>query len=264
MSNDVFSRYETKYLLDDETYIQIRSKLHSHMVLDQYNVSGKAYTISNIYYDTPDDYFIRTSLQKPKYKEKLRLRAYGVPTLQSQVFLEVKKKVCGLVNKRRSALRLEEAYEFLNSKLCPMPYGDMNPQILKELTYIIQRYPLEPKLYLAYDRIAYFDNQDGSLRVSFDTNIRTRREDLRLELGDQGKLLLKPGIWLMEIKTPGAVPIWLCSLLSKYQIRAASFSKYGTEYQRHLVKQMRKEAIPCSISYLPAAPTPRSPLEAPC
>lgn len=80
------------------------------MTLDPYNIDRKPYTITNLYYDTPDDYLIRAPLSDPVYKEKLRLRAYGVPEKNSKVFLEIKKKYDGLVNKRRTALGLDEAY----------------------------------------------------------------------------------------------------------------------------------------------------------
>jgi len=93
-------------------------------------------------------------------------------------------------------------------------------------------YDLEPKLYLAYDRIAYFGINNRDLRITFDTNIRSRRTDLRLELGDYGEPLLDEGVWLMEVKAEKSIPVWLSRMLSENGLFKTSFSKYGTEYKK--------------------------------
>ena len=228
---EVFNRYEHKYMLDINTYEKIMKILDEHMDMDSHNNDHTPYTISNIYFDTPDDYLIRTSLSKPDYKEKLRLRAYGVPDKDSMVFLEIKKKFHGVVNKRRTKLKLEEAYGFTESGKAPTPKEYMNKQVLCELEYFFKIYNLSPKLYLAYDRIAYFEKDNRDLRISFDMNIRSRRYDLALEKGDYGKRLLPDGVYLMEIKTSLAEPLWLTHLLSELEIKRTRFSKYGTEFK---------------------------------
>lgn len=235
MAIETFNRYEHKFLLDKKTYQKVLAVMDEHMELDSHNVDHKPYTIANIYYDTRDDRLIRHSLSKPKYKEKLRLRAYGVPDQDTKVFLEIKKKYNGLVNKRRTVLKLHEAYDFIETGDMPKPQPYMNGQILREISYFLQVYDLRPKVYLAYDRIAYFEKGNDDLRISFDMNIRTRREELFLEKGDFGKKLLEDGIYLMEIKTARAMPMWLTNMLTEFQIRRNHFSKYGTEF-RQLVK----------------------------
>ena len=145
------------------------------MELDEYNKNHPFYTICNIYYDTEDNHLIRHSLSKPKYKEKLRLRGYGVPKQEDKVYLEIKKKVNGLVNKRRTKLVLSEAYEFAETRVKPEYKSYMNRQVLNEIDYILKLYKPVPKLYLAYDRKAFFGINNRDLRVTFDTNIRSRR-----------------------------------------------------------------------------------------
>lgn len=235
MAIEVFSRYENKFLIDDDTYNIILGKLQEYMELDEYNKKHEFYTISNIYYDTGDNTLIRNSLSKPKYKEKLRLRAYGVPQVDSKVYLEIKKKFVGLVNKRRSTLKLNEAYNFVNTGIKPEIKGYMNKQVINEIEYILKLYNLEPKLYLAYDRKALFGKENRDLRITFDTNVRTRREDLKLENGDYGEALLESGQWLMEVKAEKSIPLWLSKFLSQHKIFKSSFSKYGREYQKHMV-----------------------------
>lgn len=236
MAIEVFNRYEHKYMLDEKAYKEVVGVLDKRMVLDSHNINHEPYTISNIYYDTKDDYLIRNSLSKPSYKEKLRLRSYGIAHENSIVFLEIKKKFDGIVNKRRTKLALSEAYDFLTTGEKPQYKPYMNGQVLNELEYFLKIYDLSPKLYLAYDRIAYFEKDNDDLRISFDTNIRSRRYDLRLEAGDYGKKLLDDGNYMMEIKTSLAKPLWLTDMLTELGIKRSSFSKYGTEYKEQLRK----------------------------
>ena len=232
MAIEIFNRHEQKYLLDEDTFQKVIEVMDKHMMPDKYNVNHEPYTISNIYFDTEDDYLIRTSLSKPKYKEKLRLRSYGVPKNDSNVFLEIKKKFNDIVNKRRTVLKLSEAYDFISSGKPPEIKEYMNKQVLKEIEYFLQVYRLKPKVYLAYDRIAYFEKGNDDLRISFDENIRTRRYDVALEDGDYGEKLLPDGVYLMEIKTSKAMPLWLTDMLTRYNIKKQSFSKYGTEFKK--------------------------------
>jgi SPX domain protein involved in polyphosphate accumulation len=236
MAIEVFNRHETKYLINKTTYQRIEEKLQQYMELDEYNKAHEFYTISNIYFDTKDNHMIRNSLSKPKYKEKLRLRAYGVPKSDGKAYLEIKKKVCGLVNKRRTTLKLNEAYEFIRTGIRPEFKEYMNKQVISEIEYILKIKELEPKLYLAYDRKAFFSKENRDLRITFDTNIRSRRYDLELESGDYGELLLNSDQWLMEVKAEKSIPIWLSRLLSENMMFRTSFSKYGRVHQRTLLQ----------------------------
>jgi len=235
MAIEVFNRYENKYFMDEAALNRVLAEIEQHMVPDKFNKDRKTYSISNIYFDTPDDHLIRTSLSKPAYKEKLRLRAYGVPDKNDLTFLEMKKKFNGLVNKRRTNIRLQEGYKFVANGGIVSLSEEMNPQVVREIASMIQRYrSLEPKVMIAYDRLAYFEKGNPDLRVSFDSNIRSRRDDLRLENGNGGALLVPEGQWLMEIKTASAVPLWLTNLLAEEEIYKTSFSKYGHEFKDHV------------------------------
>ena len=231
MAIEVFNRYEHKYIIDRETFEKVLKVMDEHMEIDSHNLNHTPYTIANIYFDTDDDFLIRESLSKPEYKEKLRLRAYGVPHGDTKVFLEIKKKFNGIVNKRRTKLKLFEAYTFVSSGIIPEIKDYMNKQVLSEIEYFLKIYDVKPKLYLAYDRIAYFEKGNADLRISFDMNIRSRRYDLRLEDGDYGEKLLDGDYYLMEVKTSLAKPLWLTHMLSDYGIKRNRFSKYGTEFK---------------------------------
>lgn len=254
MAIEVFNRTEKKYMLSRLQYKQIVAAMSSHMVLDQYNRDKEFYQISNIYYDTWDDSLIRASIEKPVYKEKLRMRSYGVPELSDKVFVEIKKKYKGIVNKRRTSLRLEDAYSYLDGDLSVASvmedYPGINRQVLNEIEFFRKHYGLIPKLYLSYDRQAYFEKDDGDFRVTFDRNITTRRTDVRLEHGSYGEKLLDDDVYLMEIKITGAVPLWFTKIISELNIYPTSFSKYGTEYKRYTNACRGKEIELCLNQYL--------------
>ncbi|WP_336775006.1 polyphosphate polymerase domain-containing protein [Paenibacillus sp. MMO-58] len=239
MAIEVFNRYESKYLMDSQSFHEIYNRLLNYMELDEYNKNNPFYSISNLYFDTDQHSIIRNSLAKPKYREKLRLRAYGVPKPDAKVYLELKKKVFGLVNKRRTGLSLDEAYEFVRTGVEPEPKPYMNKQVIQEIKYFLGRYELQPKVYLAYDRIAMFCKNNRDLRITFDTNIRSRRYDLELEAGDHGELLMAKDQWLMEVKAEKTVPVWLAQLLSELGMFRTGFSKYGNEYRMNIRHEER-------------------------
>lgn len=230
---EVFSRVEHKYIIDSAVYKNIRNQLKDYMYEDGFSTDGGFYTICNIYYDTATDELIRKSLEKPVYKEKLRLRSYGRADDDTKVFLEIKKKFKGVVNKRRTVLKLREAYDFTETYKQPEYRNYMNKQVLNELEYFMNHYKPVPKVFLAYDRAALFCKDDPELRITFDTNIRTRRDNLRLDSDDKGELLIDKGKWLMEIKVINAYPLWLVDILNSNGLFKTSFSKYGTEYLKN-------------------------------
>ena len=234
MAIETFQRYEKKFLLDTDLFHRVTERISDWMEPDRYNVGGETYSVASIYYDTRQDDLIRRSLEKPLYKEKLRLRAYGVPKPEDKVFLGIKKKYKGVVNKRRTKIRLQDAYSFLETGVLPAYQPFMNRQVMDELAYFRQLYEVYPALYLSYDRYAFFAKDDPEFRVTLDTNITTRREDVRLESGSYGTKLLPPDQWLMEVKVQAAMPLWFVDILSDCGIYPNSFSKYGTEYTQRI------------------------------
>lgn len=235
MAQMVFNRIEKKYLLTPENYERLRLALAPYMEADEYGL----HTICNIYYDTADYRLIRRSIEKPVYKEKLRLRSYGIPRKNSKVFLEIKKKYKKVVNKRRISLGLQEAYRYLEEGVRP----EKDSQILREMDFFLQRYPLKKGLYLAYDRIAMYGKEDPDFRLTFDTQIRCRWENMGLEQGDHGHPLLPEGFRLMESKVMGSTPLWFSSLLASLHIYPASFSKYGYFYRERLGEMPLKAMV---------------------
>lgn len=219
-----FRRIEQKYLLNKDDYSNLIMALKGSIVKNKYGNS----TILNIYFDTTDFLLARNSIQKPIYKEKVRLRSYNIPKLNDDVFLEIKKKYDGVVSKSRIKIKLEDMYKYLNNNF------EYEKNTLKngEIEYTFKKYNLRPAMFVGYERDAYEGVYDKNLRVTFDSNLRYRKEDLKLDLGDCGKKFFDEDIYIMEIKTLDAIPLWFCSILSDLKIYPISFSKYGEIYKR--------------------------------
>ena len=222
-----FQRVEQKYVLSEEEYKKLFNKIKKHIEKDKYYKS----TICNIYFDNNSNELIVNSLEKPLYKEKVRIRSYNTPNIDDAVFLELKGKYNGVVFKRRVKVKLEDIYNYIESGITP---NVDNKQIMKEIDYVIKRYDLVPKLFLAYDRLSYCDKNNSNFRITFDTNLRSRKDDLRLELGDSGNLFRKKNFYIMELKSLSSIPIWFINILSELKIYPKSFSKYGNIYSKEM------------------------------
>ncbi|MBQ9674064.1 MAG: polyphosphate polymerase domain-containing protein [Ruminococcus sp.] len=219
----VFERTEKKYILTLDQKQALLSLIEKRLGTDKYSVS----TVCSLYFDTPDYRLIRTSIDKPIYKEKLRLRSYFTPDKNTTVFLELKKKYRGVVYKRRETMKYDKAMRYINHGEKPK-----DTQIMREIDYAMQFYNnLAPRMLIAYDRNAYFGLEDKNLRITFDMNLRYRDYELDLSLGDYGKPIVDNNICIMEIKALKAMPLWLTEALSSLNIYPGSFSKYGTAYK---------------------------------
>ncbi len=219
----VFKRYELKYLLTLAQKETVRKAMQPYMTLDKY---GRA-TIRNLYYDTDTYLLIRRSMEKPAYKEKLRLRSYQKAGLDDTVFAELKKKYNDVVYKRRIALPSHAAIAWLSGE----KHCNLHTQIAKEIDYAMQLYgTLHPAVFLSYEREAYYANDGSDFRVTFDDTILCRQEDLSLASEVYGTPILPEGKVLMELKCSGGIPLWMTHVLSKEKIYKTSFSKYAAAY----------------------------------
>lgn len=245
MANQIqccFERYEKKYWLTPSQQRALLEAMEPYTVPDRYG----RYTICNIYYDTPDYRLIRASQEKPIYKEKLRVRSYGVPAENCSVFVELKKKYGGVVYKRRVTTEYSNVEPLLTGSVPAVDFG----QIGREIGYFQSFYHTQPRVFLAYDRLAFAGREDPELRITFDTGLRWRDTALDLRAGDFGAPIIGSDAVLMELKLPGVCPLWLSRMLSELGVFPTSFSKYGEVYSRHILakasEQIKKEALFCA------------------
>lgn len=224
-----FKRYEKKYLLSREKYGELWPQLEPLLMPDEFFQS----TVLSLYYDWDDFRLIRSSIEQPVYKEKLRLRSYNVPGDEGEVFVELKKKYKGIVYKRRVRMTERQAEEYLAGRRA----SPTNDQISREIDWFLKTNPVQPKVLIACDRKAYVGREEPGLRLTFDSSIRWRDTQLRLTDGDHGQELLEDGQVLLEIKMPESAPLWLAELLSRLEIFPRNFSKYGQCYKNELIEK---------------------------
>lgn len=224
----VFKRYEIKYSLTKEQYSNLLICMNDHMQQDEYG----RHKISNIYFDTEDYKVIRNSLEKPNYKEKLRLRIYGEPKSDGLAFIELKKKFNGVVYKRRMTAPQREALSYL----CDETKLSNKTQIQKEIDYFKQNYDnLVPRIFLSYEREAYYCLEDENFRMTFDFNIKMRDVNVSLKSSSKDKKVVDDERVLLEVKTAQGLPFWFLDFLRENEVFKMSFSKYGTAYKTYLL-----------------------------
>lgn len=218
----IFKRYEKKYRIHSQEKDDLISLCKEMLVPD---IHGKN-TICSLYLDTPNHLLIRNSIEAKEYKEKLRIRSYGTPKTDDRIFFEIKKKYEGVVYKRRVSMTLDRAYDYIENKNRPE-----ESQVMSEIDYAMRFYNQpKPSMLISYEREAYFVHGHPNLRLTFDSSIRYRENDLFLEKGSFGKEILPKDEFILEIKTDGAMPLWLSHALDDLTILPSSFSKYGTSY----------------------------------
>ena len=221
-----------------EQYEALTEFLKDYMRYDKYCLNSQSYKLYNIYFDSPNHELIRTSISKPPYKEKLRMRSYyPLRNDDDKVFFEIKKKYKGIVTKRRATMKYGEVKEMVRTRQLPPSHATakyFDKQVEKEILRMLTLYDLYPMVYIQYDRIALFGIDDPELRITFDKEIITRRNNLEFNGDTSGVDIMPPERILMEIKIPNAMPLWLARFLSDHQIFNSSFSKYGKEYEYYI------------------------------
>lgn len=232
---EIFRRVEKKYILNKKQYEKLQNKIKEYMVEDQYGES----TICNIYFDSNQYELIGRSIEKPFFKEKVRLRSYNTPTGDSNVYLEIKRKCDGVVGKRRIEMKMDDFHQYFQDANA---IQSCNPQIKAELDYYFHMYDLKPAMYISYTRVAYYQKDNPDFRLTFDSNIVAREYDLDLEEGEYGNQILEEDKHIMEIKTLNSIPLWLVNELNELHIIPGSFSKYGTAYEKLVLKPVLVES----------------------
>ncbi len=230
MTQTNFKRYELKYILTTMQYEMLLEQMPSDMMLDGYG----RHKISNIYFDTEDYRIIRRSLEKPKYKEKLRVRCYGEPSEETTAFIELKKKFNGVVYKRRVYSEQSKVFAYMYSDAGTVEQS----QILSEIEYFKKSYDeIKPKVYLSYEREAFFSTIDENFRLTFDFNIMARNSNVSLYSSENDMEVLSSDSVVLEVKTVMGLPNWFLDFISENHIYKTSFSKYGMAYQTYFMPQ---------------------------
>ena len=244
----IFERVESKYVLNRTQYDQLMDRIINRLQEDLFPHSN----ISSIYFDTDDYRLARAALDKPAYREKLRLRSYGMKDDSSEVFMELKKKYLGVIYKRRRAMSYHDSMNYILFGKKPD-----NTQIINEIDYMMKKYPdLKPRVLISYQRDSYVFVDDNNIRITFDYNVRYSLDNVTLKNNRAEKQLTGEDTVIMEIKSLNAMPLWLTEILDEMKIFPGNYSKYGQIYTDIIMKGAKKCYNSYSHQYIPV----RSPL----
>ena len=229
MAKEVFNRYELKFPMNLATYSELIKKVEPHFIADAYGDAEGFYSITNLYFDTWDNFFHEQNVNREPFRQKLRLRTYGDAMLDDSCYVEIKKKYNGLSNKRRTSMKLRDAYAFLGMEgdQIGKTVENSNDYVLQEIDYFKNYYHLEPKTIISYDRKALHREDDCDVRVTFDKNLRTRTKDLRLEHGNYGDMFTPEDFIVMEVKVADCIPLWFAEIVDQFGLTGLKFSKYS-------------------------------------
>ncbi|MDO4198005.1 MAG: polyphosphate polymerase domain-containing protein [Erysipelotrichaceae bacterium] len=220
---ETFERTETKYLISREQLKEILNLTNDYLQTDRFFKGN----LMSIYYDTDSYQMIRCSIEKPEYKEKIRIRSYDDVEDNDSVYVEYKKKYNGIVYKRRTTVGYKDAME----NLYDASFEDR--QVAKEIKRGLIFYKdVKPKIFISTRRYSYRGKEDENLRITFDLDMKYRTDNLCLKRSDKDKTI-SDGI-VMEIKTVNPYPLWLVKVLNETKAYPQSFSKVGEAYIREL------------------------------
>ncbi len=237
MAIEIFTRKEQKYLITSAQYEELVARISPYMRPDKFGIDGH-YTVTSLYFESPDNKIYFETKNKLKFRQKLRLRVYNETDRDGTAFFEVKQKHKKVVNKRRMLLSLAEAYRYLEDNRTASDLGDYetsNTQVLKEIDHFRRLYHLRPEMIVSYDRHALHGVYDPELRITFDFNLRCRNNDLLLESGPYGEHFIDTDLVVLEVKVNDSVPLWLARILQELHCEQRSASKFCTSLE--LLKQ---------------------------
>jgi len=232
MPIEIFKRREQKYVITLDQYYELIQQLAPYTRVDKYGENGE-YTVSSLYFESPDHTIYYETKNKLKFRQKLRLRVYNNTELNGTSFFEVKQKHKKVVNKRRMVLPLSEAYRYLDLSTDQSldNITTSNKQVLKEIEHFRNHYQLHPEMIVSYDRQALHGLYDDELRLTFDLNLRCRNYDLALEHGPYGKNFIDPNIVILEVKVNDSIPLWLTRILQELNCEQRGASKFCTSIE---------------------------------
>lgn len=227
MAIETFKRKEHKYLISTEQYLKLVKQIKPYMCVDRHGIDGK-YTVTTLYFESPDLKIYYETKNKQKFRQKLRLRVYGETDVHQIAFFEIKQKYEDLVHKKRIRLTLQEAYRYLSqSSYVPLEdFNTSNIQVLRIIDHFRNQYHLKPAMIISYDRHAFYGIHDDDLRVTFDFNLRCRHDNLALENGSHGKKVIADDLIILEVKVNDRIPSWLTQLLEDLNCEQKGMSKF--------------------------------------
>ncbi len=241
-----FERYECKYIIPAALRQPIKDHIACYTRPDRYterNPDG-GYLITSLYLDTPYLSFHLAKSRKDLNRFKLRIRIYD-DQLDGPVFFEIKRKIKGIINKRRVMIRHRDwaAHMHGGDALRQDATTARDANAIEEFLSLMDRWQAFPAVLVKYSREAYQGEIDDYSRVTFDSRLLCRRaSDFRFAGGTVGWSAiddptaverLYSGV-VLELKFANRAPLWMVDLVQRFGLQLRGFSKYSTSVEQTL------------------------------
>lgn len=231
-----YSRYELKYLVTGDQYRQLVDDFAAHLQPDPMGDTHGRYTITSLYYDSPDYKGYWDKIEGHRFRRKVRARVYGDQVVRPDTtcFVEIKQRINKTVQKKRVILPYSSAVALCGGLTDSIKTDGMNSTdqtVVEEIQYLQNVLQLQPACVVSYDRQAFEGSEyEPGLRATFDSNLKGRVHDLTLlsQSFARSNFFLPPNFYIMEIKVNYRVPYWLMEIIGQCDCTLRRISKYCT------------------------------------
>ncbi len=224
-----FNRFELKYVISLKEAERVKTVLRRFLVPDEHGNNNGRYSLTSLYYDSPDYRCYQEKMAGIKFRRKLRLRRYETGEILSAdtpVFVEIKQRVDRVTQKRRARLPYSDALRLLNDRQL-VDHATEDSDIIKEIFIMLWEYNMRPASIVRYDRQAFIGTEyDIGLRVTFDTVLTFQAHPLHLHEQPNGLLMLPAHQVVMEVKVNERIPRWLTEMIAALNLQLTRVSKY--------------------------------------
>ncbi len=230
-THQTLNRFEVKYLVATRRVPGLLAELGGYLQRDSHWEDDWGYSLSSVYWDTPDLRFFWEKIEGMKFRRKLRFRRYGQTP---DVFVEVKQREDRTLQKRRVRWPLEQVEAVFGQGDGGVRFAAAaGDTVATEVALLIERYRLRPTMAIRYRRRAFFGAFDPELRVTVDGRIQYHPSDFNLRTPfESGRAVLDPRVSVLEIKYDHRAPIWLTKAICRQELRMVRMSKYCSAIDR--------------------------------
>lgn len=232
-------RLEYKYLVSLESLDALRGALSPFVEMDNHVRQAGGYTVRSIYLDTLALDYYHQKEAGLQHRKKLRLRGYGAPQAGGCAFLEIKRKSDMAVSKSRCPVPYQQiralfASGDVDTHVLPVPGFPQAAEEARHFFYHVYRYALHPTALVVYEREAFYQGFDPTVRLTFDKQLRSRLYPEVEELfGDEELTPSLPGHFILEIKFSERFPSFLRAILEEFHLERQALSKYTICLETH-------------------------------
>ena len=225
-------RFEYKYRLNYQQYLQIRSAILPDMRKDDYTLAAPhhKYLVRSLYFDSDTFQNFIEKVDGDCDRVKLRIRTYHTAPLEDiSLRVELKARKGLTVEKHSTWTSFSHYQSFMKN----WHWQETDDPVLSEFERYVQLKGQSPKIIVEYLREGYRARSGAQIRITFDHKVKSAHSNI---LFPEKPFFRQhhPGKVILEIKCMKSQPLWLRQLVFQHGLRITPNSKYtqGIEIAR--------------------------------